>query len=1089
MSASAGVLNATGDDSHGASGGGGSSSEQKLETSVCKWVRYKDHKRGQPQSPRTAEQIVLRHGCPRGIFLEYLQGECEEAEACFSLPFTLLLVISFAMVALLHDSSTDIRSVEDSLESDILENANFAFVGSYIGHKNLDDVNSIADFWSWMANGFLPLVFIQDAQIHEGFPENSPAYGAALHDNPLPRGMWLNYNRIVGGIRFSQEVSGEDDPPCPSLESLTPFYGMSCVSGMKYELDPDMGIARRSSDPKRFLWMYTYEDLPALQDKVWEWEQDKWYNRTTLKIEIAVPCFNAEFGLHTLLYIDFFLSRGGHIWKRIIPMSTYADLYTKWEQVLADMIWGFCISYIFVMEVLEVGRVIHRAGFKGLLKEYVGFWNALDWFSMFFACSIVGMAMIAQTMTTEVNNLMAAIGNSATPDLDKKDVEAYITQLEETLHFVHRVRINLALYPVIIVLRLFKAYAAQPRLALVTNTLGSAWGDLMHFFLVFASVFISFAVMGCILFGQEVKSFGTWDRAIMASFRVLLGDLQWEDISRVGRPEAALWMFSFIVIVMLLLLNMILAIVMDHYGQAKDIARSGDTLWEEAYQIWTRLRMVQKGKAVPISKVVAALEAQEKEEAKDEDADSGSDDEEAEDKRPPMTISDIETIFRQHAPGVHRERDQLGPEQALEMMAAAVQDFYNKNHQSADMDEVMYLSRKVEWRTKKMSRMAKKYETRAEDEIESLKNLTKELALFTDELRDERQAQRQELEDLRAMKRGLLLQLQASQPEAEVLGIFPGSNNDSKKRPPKRAWRLTDSRRKPPPCLRLDRMSGGDPGEVPSAANAVPSIEPAWSSERGVDVMAIVPLDGSSDFGAPIPSLGAGVAGGELVPVAGSVRGRQGPGSGFGPALGGSSRPQLGRPGPDMGHGAGLDRSPPGSDYGANPSMSAQHGFSNFGAGNYGGAQTGPLPSGDSFGDSRYAPPRSNYSGSDYSRYSGDPRGGHGDPRGGYDPRGYDQPYNDSPTGGHPPLGSGYDGEDYGRREFGGHLDRGDSFGTGSAPSSYGPPGDQGPQGAYWGEGQLQRWDSAGYGFDEAPARYEADDRGYDPYGRGGARI
>ena len=59
---------------------------------------------------------------------------------------------------------------------------------------------------------------------------------------------------------------------------------------------------------------------------------------------------------------------------------------------------------------------------------------------------------------------------------------------------------------------------------------------------------------------------------------------------------------------------MILAIVMDHYGQAKEIARAGDTLWEEAFQIWTRLRLVQKGRAVPITKVVAALEAQEKEE-------------------------------------------------------------------------------------------------------------------------------------------------------------------------------------------------------------------------------------------------------------------------------------------------------------------------------------------------------------------------------------------------------------------------------------------------------------------------------------------
>eukprot|EP00971_Amphidinium_carterae_P097435 1928071-Amphidinium_carterae.1 len=34
------------------------------------------------------------------------------------------------------------------------------------GHKGVYDVNSHADFWSWMNHGLIPLLYIQDTMIH-----------------------------------------------------------------------------------------------------------------------------------------------------------------------------------------------------------------------------------------------------------------------------------------------------------------------------------------------------------------------------------------------------------------------------------------------------------------------------------------------------------------------------------------------------------------------------------------------------------------------------------------------------------------------------------------------------------------------------------------------------------------------------------------------------------------------------------------------------------------------------------------------------------------------------------------------------------
>ena len=56
-------------------------------------------------------------------------------------------------------------------------------------------------------------------------------------------------------------------------------------------------------------------------------------------------------------------------------------------------------------------------------------------------------------------------------------------ELTNLLRNVGGFRMLLAAYPGVIVLRLFKAFNAQPRLALVTRTLQAAGTDLYHFML------------------------------------------------------------------------------------------------------------------------------------------------------------------------------------------------------------------------------------------------------------------------------------------------------------------------------------------------------------------------------------------------------------------------------------------------------------------------------------------------------------------------------------------------------------------------------------------------------------------------------
>jgi hypothetical protein len=62
---------------------------------------------------------------------------------------------------------------------------------------------------------------------------------------------------------------------------------------------------------------------------------------------------------------------------------------------------------------------------------------------------------------------------------------------------------------ILFVLRALKNLDFQPRIALVTRTLSTAFTDLIHFFLLFALVTCGYCIAGMLLFGNQYEGFST----------------------------------------------------------------------------------------------------------------------------------------------------------------------------------------------------------------------------------------------------------------------------------------------------------------------------------------------------------------------------------------------------------------------------------------------------------------------------------------------------------------------------------------------------------------------------------------------------
>ncbi|CAE7033991.1 Rsph3a [Symbiodinium sp. CCMP2592] len=155
----------------------------------------------------------------------------------------------------------------------------------------------------------------------------------------------------------------------------------------------------------------------------------------------------------------------------------------------------------------------------------------------------------------------------------------------------------------LVMLRLFKSFHAQPRLAIVTKTIITASQDLLHFFIVLLSVYTCMAVFGYLLFGQDVEDFSTWDRVCITCFRALLGEWDWEEMETVGRVLAAIWLWCFVVLVVLLLLNMVLAILMDAYQVVKSKASVMVTVPQQISEMLRRRRLNREKKTVRLVEI------------------------------------------------------------------------------------------------------------------------------------------------------------------------------------------------------------------------------------------------------------------------------------------------------------------------------------------------------------------------------------------------------------------------------------------------------------------------------------------------------
>eukprot|EP00931_Biecheleriopsis_adriatica_P024484 TRINITY_DN15242_c0_g2_i2.p1 TRINITY_DN15242_c0_g2~~TRINITY_DN15242_c0_g2_i2.p1 ORF type:complete len:992 (+),score=137.20 TRINITY_DN15242_c0_g2_i2:417-2978(+) len=596
-------------------------------------------------------------GIPIEDVQAYVNAEICEMRACLQLPLAVLLFVSFVLSVYFHEQSHIIHGQKQALVFDLEENAAFAFAEETpfehgrMGHKNLYDVNTFADFWSWLNLGFVPRFWedgwalsesrtvlqgkcrstnqnLQDAGIWDtsgltdigaefqgsSCPEAQDLKPGSSIANTIqewsgkprtPTHMW--FNAVVGGVRMQQERAKVI--ACPEAATYSKnLYSGTCIEPTEFWLRPQRSEAWAKDNSRidqpggETVYLLSGRSPAEIRKELRDLEDAAWMSPFTSRVSLLFTSYNPHLDILNLGHITIYINSAGHFFRELDPLCIWLHPYQGWWCYVVDITWMLCILQI----LAELGvELIHacRSKTKALdLAEFFRLSNLADLFHVAFAATIAAQWIAHLQELQELDDLLSSAQAGVPGSWVDPTARARFFDLADEIAIKSRTRIDmLSFYPFALVSRFFEVCAGQPRLSLVTKTLIRAATDVFHFSIVFGFVFAVFAAAAMIRFGSFLPDFATYTRSLDTSFHVLVGDWDWESMSGVGLVEAGLWFWAFIWLIELCMFNMLLAIMMDVYTDTRgSLEADSETLWSQAIEVYTRWRKTRQGLRVSL---------------------------------------------------------------------------------------------------------------------------------------------------------------------------------------------------------------------------------------------------------------------------------------------------------------------------------------------------------------------------------------------------------------------------------------------------------------------------------------------------------
>lgn len=366
-------------------------------------------------------------------------------------------------------------------------------------------------------------------------------------DRPLPIDMW-DFDRRLTPLR--EELAG--NMPVVQSAAAKIFQG---PKNFEFRLQANDTITK------------TMARLAYLRDRGWIDEQ-------TLMMKLDVTLFNYQLKIPRLCNVQFtfFFSRGGGVFTtqafEVSALKTFNDKLVIPFDILFTLTVAASTLYI-AMEFLKDMKT-------GRILGHFTLANVVNWLSCLIGfIHLLGLALRFFMQKTVMASLDSYIQYQ---DDFAADVVSKAATNVNALSGIFRVFQTIAY--IVFMARCFLSLRFQPRMAIITTTLGGTTVDLFHFLLVLLPTWFGFAASAQLMFGRRVQYFSTLLSGFCFCLQLMLeGEFDWAMLSEEDFWFALTWAWIYMVLMVLIMLNICLAIIMDVYAEVNRQQGETMTLW------------------------------------------------------------------------------------------------------------------------------------------------------------------------------------------------------------------------------------------------------------------------------------------------------------------------------------------------------------------------------------------------------------------------------------------------------------------------------------------------------------------------------
>ncbi|KAK3248640.1 hypothetical protein CYMTET_41895 [Cymbomonas tetramitiformis] len=460
------------------------------------------------------------------------------------------------------------RRVEDSfnMEFAIKDYVSSLEYETELSEHVLDDIRDYTALWSWIDQAYLPALF-PEPQWYNGddFTKEESGY-------------FLQYNRLIGGFKMVQQrvasvscvktsESRNTGENCPGrFNKFYPNLWMDDTSEEaygpahdpnKYTFDPDE-LAGDGGFP-----VFVAPDKKEAHIVIAELMADRWIDKQTRELRITFNAYNANLLMFTVFQLSFEFGNSGRIEKEIKADTFRIEHYNSVDDKIRGGFEVFLFLYVGGQVVGEFADLYNRRyGERRRLfrfREYIsdlGNWIDLVRISLFAFNFILWLKIL---------------GNQDAANLKLPLPESQIFYSLDDLASLHELSAQAhAITIVLCMLTTFKYINTSAKYGIVVRTIIVAAPSLFQFLVMFLICFMVFSVVGVVLFGHILEEWSTVGLGCSTLIMMITGEYGMESLIEIKAVVGPLYYSMFLIIVFFLLVNILLAILMDAYASLKE---------------------------------------------------------------------------------------------------------------------------------------------------------------------------------------------------------------------------------------------------------------------------------------------------------------------------------------------------------------------------------------------------------------------------------------------------------------------------------------------------------------------------------------